>query len=65
MTVYNLEYSLLDSINRSTKTKHVGIFSSLEEVDKAKREIMQRENERGVRFEVYPIDNLFERLTLS
>lgn len=63
--VYNLEYSLLDSINRSTKFKHVGVFATMEDVENAKQEIVKQEKERNVQFSIYLINNLFEKITQS
>ena len=66
MTVYNLEYRALDRIGRGTKYRHVGVYDSLESVSKAQQEILRKyskDEPKEVQFNIYAIDNLFERVT--
>lgn len=64
MTVYNLEYSVVDSIGRTQKFNHSGVYATLEDVDKAKLELIKRVGDK-ITFNVYTIENLFEKVTLS
>lgn len=68
MTVYNLEYSILDSIGRSRRFKHKGIYATLSEVADAQKEILLSEagnDARRVEFSIYTINNLFDKITQS
>lgn len=57
--LYNLEYSILDSIGRAKKAKHIGVFATEESMEVAKNKILSETNE-NVMFNVYVIENLFE-----
>lgn len=66
MTVYNLEYSILDKIGRAQKYRHKGVYASLEAVSRVQQEILRNEaddNTKQVKFNIYAIDNLFERIS--
>ena len=67
MTVYNLEYCTLDAIDRPQGFKHYNVYATLDEVEVAQKEILTKaqEQNKNVRFNIYPIDNLFERITQS
>ena len=59
-TVYNLEMQVRDKMNRIKKTTHVGVYSSIEEVEIAKTKALA--SNPGVTFEVYPCEHiLFEQ----
>lgn len=64
MTVYNLEYSVVDSIGRAQKYMHKGVYATLEDVSNAKQEVIKQVGDKAV-FNVYPIENLFEKVSLS
>jgi hypothetical protein len=57
-TVFNLEYSVVDVLGRSKTSTHVGVFGSLEELEVAKKKIID-ENDKNVTFEVYPVEHIF------
>lgn len=52
--IYNLEYNILDKLGRAKKTTHVGIFSDLDRVEKAKEAIATKISDR-LSFNVYVI----------
>jgi hypothetical protein len=57
--VYILEYKTLDSMNRSKKTVHVGVYSTLEAVEAAKQIVLNEQP--NVSFEIYTSEHiLFE-----
>ena len=59
-TVYNLEMQVRDKMNRVKKTSHVGVYSTLEEIEVAKTRVL--EDNPTVTFEVYPCEHiLFEQ----
>lgn len=58
--VYNLEYNILDKIGRAKKTIHVGVFSSVEEVESVKSAIMLTAEE-DISFNVFVVEDLFTR----
>ena len=59
-TVYNLEMQVRDKMNRIKKTSHVGVYSTLEEIEVAKTRVL--EDNPTVTFEVYPCEHiLFEQ----
>lgn len=62
MTVFNLEYRLTDKIGRAQKATHVGVFSSLVELEEAKNLLVKQHGDDKVRFEIFPINNLFEKI---
>ena len=39
-TVYNLEMQVRDKMNRIKKTSHVGVYSTLEEIEVAKTKVL-------------------------
>jgi len=59
-TVYNLEMQVRDKMNRIKKTSHVGVYSTLEEIEVAKNKVLT--DNPNVTFEVYPCEHiLFEQ----
>jgi len=59
-TVYNLEMQVRDKMNRIKKTSHVGVYSTLEEIEVAKSKVLA--DYPYVTFEVYPCEQiLFEQ----
>ncbi len=59
-TVYNLEMQVRDKMNRIKKTSHVGVYSTLEEIEVAKNKVLA--DNPNVTFEVYPCEHiLFEQ----
>ena len=59
-TVYNLEMQVRDKMNRIKKTSHVGVYSTLEEIEVAKTKILL--DNPNITFEVYPCEHiLFEQ----
>ena len=59
-TIYNLEMQVRDKMNRIKKTSHVGIYSTLEEIEVAKTKVL--DDNPNVTFEVYPCEHiLFEQ----
>ena len=59
-TVYNLEMQVRDKMNRLKKTSHVGVYSTLEEIEVAKTKVLV--DNPNVTFEVYPCEHiLFEQ----
>jgi hypothetical protein len=59
-TVYNLEMQVRDKMNRIKKTSHVGVYSTLEEIEVAKSKVLA--DNPNVTFEVYPCEHiLFEQ----
>lgn len=59
-TVFNLEYSIVDKLGRAKTSTHVGVFGSLEELEVAKKKILE-ENNNNVTFEVYTIEHFFPK----
>ena len=59
-TVYNLEMQVRDKMNRIKKTSHVGVYSTLEEIEVAKTKVL--DDNPNVTFEVYACEHiLFEQ----
>lgn len=59
-TLYNLEYSVVDKLNRSKKKYHVGVFKSEDEVEQAKTKILSSlDGDDGIMFTVYISENIF------
>jgi hypothetical protein len=59
-TIYNLEYRILDKLNRTKDVKHGGIFSNLEKLEAAKQNITESTKGKKVAFDVYIIEkNIF------
>ena len=59
-TVYNLEMQVRDKMNRIKKTSHVGVYSTLEEIEVAKTKVL--DDNPNVTFEVYSCEHiLFEQ----
>ena len=59
-TVYNLEMQIRDKMNRIKKTSHVGVYSTLEDIEIAKTKTLA--SIPNVTFEVYPCEHiLFEQ----
>lgn len=59
-TVFNLVYSVVDKLGRAKSTVHVGVFDSLEDIDVAKKKLL--EDNPNITFEVYPIEHIFSEL---
>lgn len=57
-TVYNLECVVVDKLGRAKQTKHVGVYSSLEEVENAKQTLLKATT-LPLKFEVYFIEHIF------
>jgi hypothetical protein len=55
-TVYNLEMQIRDKKNRIKKTSHVGVYSTLEEIENAKTKML--EAKPNITFEVYPCEHI-------
>ena len=55
-TVYNLDMQVRDKMNRIKKTSHVGVYSTLEEIEVAKTKIL--ETNPAVTFEVYSCEHI-------
>ena len=55
-TVYNLEMQVRDKMNRLKKSSHVGVYSTLEEVEVAKTKILV--DNPSITFEVYPCEHI-------
>ena len=59
-TLYNLEYMLVDKLNRAKKKYHVGVFKTEEDVELAKKKVLDSiESDENVSFNVYISENLF------
>lgn len=59
-TLYNLEYVLVDKLNRAKKKYHVGVFKSEEEVELAKSKILSTiESDENVSFNIFISENIF------
>ena len=59
-TVYNLEMQVRDKMNRIKKTSHVGVYSTLEEIEVAKTKVLDKTP--NVTFEIYPCEHIiFDR----
>ena len=59
-TLYNLEYVLVDKLNRAKKKHHVGVFKTEEEVEKAKSKILSSiSGDDNISFNVYISENIF------
>jgi len=55
-TVYNLEMQVRDKMNRIKKTSHVGVYSTLEDIEAAKSKMLL--TNPTVTFEVYPCEHI-------
>jgi hypothetical protein len=59
-TLYNLEYVLVDKLNRAKKKYHVGVYKTEEDVEKAKSNVLKTiEGDDNVAFNVYISENMF------
>lgn len=58
-TVYILEYFLLDSINRPRSNSIHGVFSSLKDVERAKKEVIANNSHYDVAFSIHSENHLF------
>ena len=59
-TLYNLEYVLVDKLNRAKKKYHVGVFKTEEDVELAKSKILNNiDGDDNISFNVYISENLF------
>ena len=56
-TLYNLEMKTTDKLGRAKTTRHVGVYGSIEDLEKAKSATL--ETEPNVKFEVYICEHLF------
>lgn len=59
MEIYNLEYRILDKLNRTKSTVHVGVFSNSEAVEAAKQIIYEKNTEQKIAFDIYIIEKPF------
>ena len=57
-TCYILEYKYLDTKGREKNPKHVGVFKTLEQIDKKKNEILSSVKEK-LTFQVYVHESVF------
>ena len=57
-TVYNLEMQVRDKMNRLKKTSHVGVYSSIKDIEVAKSKMLEINPDNT--FDVHSIDHLFE-----
>jgi len=62
MTIYNLEYSILDKLGRAKSTKHVGVFKTEADIEVAKERTLQENSKHKISFKVFVIDNIFSTL---
>jgi len=59
-TLYNLEYVIVDKLNRAKKKYHVGVYKSESEVEEAKKKILGSiEGNDSISFNVYISENIF------
>jgi hypothetical protein len=59
-TLYNLEYCVVDKLNRAKKKYHVGVFKSESEVEQAKSRVLSTiEGDDSITFNVYICENIF------
>lgn len=58
MELYILEYKERDSKGREKNSKHVGVFKSLEDLERKKDEILQAVSKQ-ISFQVYVSDKVF------
>lgn len=59
-TLYNLEYVLVDKLNRAKKKFHVGVYKSEEEVEQAKNKVLNTvQGDDNISFNVYISENIF------
>lgn len=59
-TIYNLEYRILDKLNRTKDVKHGGIFKDLDKLEAAKQTITEKTKGKKIAFDVYIIErNIF------
>lgn len=56
-TVYHLEYVITDKLGRAKHTKHVGVYSTIEQVEEVKQIILSTDS--TVSFKVHIIEHLF------
>lgn len=63
--IYNLEYGELDSMGRAQKFKHVGVYGSITDVEQAKQLIINNKPDQPVKFNIFLIQNIFEKITQS
>ncbi len=56
-TIYNLEMKTVDKLGRTKTSKHIGMFDSVDKLEKVKYNIL--ENNPNVRFEVHICEHLF------
>jgi hypothetical protein len=54
-TIYNLEYRILDKLNRTKDVKHGGIFVDLDKLEAAKQSITENTKGKKIAFDVYII----------
>ena len=55
---YTLEYKTMDSKGREKNAKYVGVFKTLQEIDNAKKNILNTNN-NNISFQVYNHNNIF------
>lgn len=55
---YILEYKVVDSKGREKTPKHVGVFSSVDQLDKEKEKILLS-NKNRISFQVYVNERIF------
>ena len=57
MSIYNLEYKVLDKLGRAKSTFHAGVFKTSEEVDLKKQKVISENKNLKLAFDVYIIDD--------
>jgi hypothetical protein len=58
--LYNLEYVVLDKLDRAKKKYHVGVYKTEEEVSLAKKKVLESyDGDDNLSFNVYVSENVF------
>jgi hypothetical protein len=58
--LYNLEYVVLDKLDRAKKKYHVGVYKTEEEVSLAKKKVLETyDGDDNLSFNVYVSENVF------
>lgn len=59
-TLYNLEYVLVDKLNRAKKKYHVGVYKTEEDVEHAKSKVLSTiQDGENITFNIYISENIF------
>lgn len=56
MTIFNLEYRILDKLERTKKTIHGGVFMCENSLEQAKQKILESIQNKKITFDVYVIE---------